>query len=416
MQKTKIVCKTLLCIVSVCLLSGCWDKAEIESKAYVIGLGLDQSTDKGKIKVTMLIANPEVGSMQGGGGSTENPREIITFDAIDFLTAKGTANSIISRDVSYELLKVTVVSEKLARSPKFLTTIYDTVKDKEIRMDSYLVVCKENASEYFVKNKPKMETRPHKYFQFMINHGIANGLIPDSTLLRFFKTVERGTDLPLVMYTTAERQKNPPIKGEDEYISGQLNATGEIDDTQFIGSAVFKNGVMFKKITGQETRVINILDDTVNMKDILINMPDPFSNNSEQIALRVTKTANNKVDMNVNGERLKIVITVPLRYELLSNPSMVNFTKSKKNREILKKHISNHIIQMQGDFLKKAQTELKGTPYPLSIYARKYFGTIQEFKKFNWSKSFLTADITIKPDVTVVDFGKAVKRPEKVRD
>ena len=53
----------------------------------------------------MLIANPEVGSMQGGGGSTEKPREIITFDANDFITAKGTANAVISRDISYDLLK-----------------------------------------------------------------------------------------------------------------------------------------------------------------------------------------------------------------------------------------------------------------------------------------------------------------------
>ncbi len=62
-----------------------------------------------------------------------------------------------------------------------------------------------------------METRPHKYFQFMIDHGIDNGFIPDSTLFRFFKTMERGSDLFLAMYTTAEREKNPSIKGEDEY-------------------------------------------------------------------------------------------------------------------------------------------------------------------------------------------------------
>ena len=52
-----------------------------------------------------------------------------------------------------------------------------------------------------------METRPHKYFQYMIEHGIENGLIPDSTLFRFFKTTNRGTDLFLAMYTTAKRGK-----------------------------------------------------------------------------------------------------------------------------------------------------------------------------------------------------------------
>lgn len=75
----------LLFFVIVCLLTGCWDRQEIEDKAYVIGLGLDRSKDEGKILVTMLLANPEVGSMQGGGGSTEKPREIVSFDANDFI-------------------------------------------------------------------------------------------------------------------------------------------------------------------------------------------------------------------------------------------------------------------------------------------------------------------------------------------
>ena len=412
MQKTKIVCNTLLLFAIVCLLTGCWDRAEIESKAYVIGLGLDPSKHEGKIKVTMLIANPEVGSLQGGGGSTEKPREIITFDANDFITAKGTANSIISRDISYELLKVTIVSEKLAKDPLFLPTIYDTVKDKEIRMDSYLAVSKEQAYEYFLQNRPKMETRPHKYFQFMIDHGIDNGFIPDSTLFRFFKTLERGTDLSLVMYTTAKRQKNPPIKGEDEYMAGQLNASGEIDDTQFIGSAVFKNGVMIDKINGQDTRLVNILDDTTNIKDILINFPDPFSDKPQLIAARLLKIENNKVKMNVKGAQPKIIITVPLRFEILTNPSMVNYVKSKKNRQILKVHLADHIKTMNQKLFKKSQTELKGSPYPLSLYSRKYFGTIQEYKKFNWSKSYLKADIVVKPEIKIVDFGKQEKRPK----
>src|SRR6478735_11159242 len=115
MQKTKTVCKLLVLLIMVCFLTGCWDRKELEGNAYVIGLGIDHSKQKGKITVTMLIANPEVGSMQGGGGSTEKPREIISFDANDIIAAKATANAVISRKVSYELLKIFVVSEDFAR-------------------------------------------------------------------------------------------------------------------------------------------------------------------------------------------------------------------------------------------------------------------------------------------------------------
>ncbi|MEH7248983.1 Ger(x)C family spore germination protein [Neobacillus niacini] len=415
MQKTEAVCKFLIVIIMVSLLSGCWDREELEDKAYVIGLGIDGSKHKGNIKVTMLLANPEVGTIQGGGGSTEKPREIITFEANDFIAAKATANAIISRNISYELLKIIVVSEEYARDKEFVKTIYDTLKDKQIRLNCYLAVSKEKASEYFLNNKPKMETRPHKYYQFMIDHGIENGLIPDSTLLRFFKTMERGTDLYLAMYTTATRQKNPEYKKEDEYLAGQVGATGELDDTQFIGSAVFRNGRMITKLTGEETRNVNILDDSTNIKDVLVNFPNPFPGSEKQMSARMFKTENNKVKMNVKDPRPKIFITLPLQVEVMSNPSMVNFA-IKKNQKILKEKIEEDIRKINEEFFKKTQTELKGVPYPLSFSARKYFGTIQEYKKFNWAKSYLKAEIHVIPEIEIIDYGRQIKKPLKMGD
>jgi spore germination protein KC len=413
MQKTKTLCRLLLFFLMLCLLSGCWDREELEDKAYVIGLGLDRSKDKDKIKVTMLLANPEVGSMQGGGGSTEKPREIITFDANDFIAAKATANSIISRNMSYELLRIFVVSEEFARDTSFSTTFTDVLKDKEIRLNSYIAVSKEKASEYFLNNKPRMETRPHKYFQFMVSHGIENGLIPDSNLFRYFQTAERGSDLFLAMYTTAKRQKDPEIKREDEYTAGELNATGELDDTQFIGSAVFKSGVMFATLTGQETRTINILDDTTDIKDILVNMPDPFSDNKKQFAARIMKTENNKIKMNLKGITPKIFITIPLQIEIMSNPSMVNFAKQ-KNQHIIKKHIANYLEKANIKLLKKTQTEFKGIPYPLPVDSKKYFATVQDYKKFNWVKAYPRADIHVKVEITMVDYGNRTRNAKRL--
>jgi spore germination protein KC len=415
MRKIKKVYKFLLFLSMICSLTACWDQEELEDKSYVIGLGIDSSKDEEKIKVTMLLANPEVGSMQGGGGSIESPREIVTFDANDFIAAKATANAVVSRSISYDLLRVIIVSEDFAKDKDFITTLYDVLKDKQIRLSSYLAISKEEANKYFRKNRPKMETRPHKYFQFMIDHGIENGLIPDSTLFRFFKSLERGSDLATVMYTSAERQENPKLKREDEYMAGQLNVSGELDDTQFIGAAVFKEGVMIGQLNGQQTRVVNILDDTTNIKDILVNIPDPFSNSKKQLSARVMKTENNKVKMDLKGSKPKIFITIPLKVEIMSNPSMTDFAK-KKNQQIIKKQIAEHFQKMNENLFAKSQKEFKGAPYPLSFYSRKYFSTNQEYKRFNWPKSFLYADIIVKANIEIIDYGKQTKKPMKMGD
>ena len=218
------------------------------------------------------------------------------------------------------------------------------------------------------------------------------------------------------MYTSAGKVKSEKIQGEDNFYAGELNATGELDDTQFIGSAVFKEGVMTGKLTGIETRVLNVLDDTTNIDDIIVNVPNPFSNKKDQMAIRMIKTEKNKIKMDLNRERPKITITIPLQTQVLSNPSMVDLAHSEKNQQKLKKLLIQHITHEFEVFLKKTQTELKGAPFPLSLYARKYFHTVQEFDEYNWNKAYLNADIKVNIDLKITDYNAQKEKPKKTEE
>jgi spore germination protein KC len=142
-------------------------------------------------------------------------------------------------------------------------------------------------------------------------------------------------------------------------------------------------------------------------------MPDPFSDKKKQFAARIMKTKNNKIKMNLKGITPKIFITIPLQLEIMSNPSMVNFAKE-KNQQILKKSIADHLEKANEDLLKKTQTKLKGIPYPLPVYSKKYFATIQQYKKFDWAKAYPRADIQVKVDITIVDYGNRTKNAKKL--
>ena len=139
-----------------------------------------------------------------------------------FIAAKATANAIISRNISYELLKIIVVSEKYAKDKNFLQRFTDVLKDKEIRLNSYLAVSKEKASEYFLNNHPKMETRPHKYFQYMIDHGIENGLFQIQHSFVFLKQRKEGQTSFWRCTQQPKGKRILNIKREDEYIAGQV--------------------------------------------------------------------------------------------------------------------------------------------------------------------------------------------------
>ncbi|MEO2074826.1 MAG: Ger(x)C family spore germination protein [Bacillus sp. (in: firmicutes)] len=416
MNLKKIMLSCLL-IGMIPLLSGCWDKKELEERAYVIGLGMAKNHQSNKIDITFLIANPEVGSQQSGSGSNEPAREIITITANDFITARNTANAIVARELTYDLLRVFVVSEELASDKDFIRYIYDATKDREIKRDSYLIVSKEEPRVFFINNKPKLETRPHKYFQFMITRGIETGLIPDSDLHRFFRVTENDDDLFLAMYATTKLQKGEKRGNEDEYIAGEIDTEGTSNQTQFIGSAVFKEGKMIGKITGQETRISVLLDDTSELNDVLTTYPDPF-NPKLRVAARVIKKKNNDIKIDIKHGPPKISVTLPLTIEILSDPSMVNYGAHEDKKKVLKKHLESVISGKIETFVKKTQQEFKGEPFIWSAEVRKKFKTIPEYKRYDWMKVYPDAQVDVRAAVTLGEFGKQEKVPnlEELRD
>jgi spore germination protein KC len=413
-KMVKILSVMLTCLV----LTGCWDQRQIEKRAYVYAIGMDKAEEENKFTITYLIINPEFGSQITGGGSTETPAEIISFETNDLITSRNLANAVIAKEISYDLLRSVFVSEDLAKDDRFIRWIYDATKDREIRRDNFFIVTQEKVSHFFEKNDPKLETRVHKYFDFILNRGSETGMIPESDLHRFFKTTEADASLFLAIYgTTVKEDEEKSDKEEDRIFAGQLAEKGKTNPTQFIGSAVFKEGKMIGKLTGEETRMAILLNDTLEMSDVLTTFPDPF-NEKYRIATRIIKKKNNVVKMMLKNHSGVIDVTIPLYVEILSDHSMINYSKDAEKRKKLKQSLEDKLASKLEDFVKKTQEEFKGEPFGWSLIGRKKFQTISEFKKFDWMKSYPTMKVNIKVDIRFGEFGRQSELPkyEKVRD
>ena len=113
----------------------------------MIGLDLAENKD---LNVTYLISNP-----QGGGfanvleiSQNEPPEEIITLRVPDILTGRDLLGATVTRKTSFSHMRTMVVSEELAKSGKLLPSLEAVLRDREIRRDMFLVVCKEKAADY----------------------------------------------------------------------------------------------------------------------------------------------------------------------------------------------------------------------------------------------------------------------------
>ncbi|WP_409304809.1 Ger(x)C family spore germination protein [Peribacillus sp. SCS-155] len=401
----------LMLSMMVFLLTGCVEYKEADELAYVIAIGLDKSKRTGLMKVTYLISNPEVGTLPTGGGTNEPPTETVTVEASDFISSRNTANVSVTKELSYDLLKVFIISEELAKETQFIRHIYDATKDREIRRDVILVVSKEQAHTFLNKNKPKLETRPHKYFELITERVIQTGMSPPSDLHRFIRITEGDEGLFLSMYATTKLAKKPRKGYEDEFLAGEVKMEGFHDKTQFLGSAVFKEGKMIGKLTGEETRLAQQLDPTSELADILGTFPDPFHKDF-RIAARIIKDRPNDVKTSISRGRATIDVTVPLTVEILSNPSMVDYAQDNKKKEALKKSLEKGIENKMMKLVKKTMKDYKAEPFYWSSYARKKFKTAEEYSKFDWMRSYPDSIVNIKVKIRFGEFGQQYKVPK----
>lgn len=311
-----------------------------------------------------------------------------------------------------------VVSEDFAQDKDFIRWMYDMTKDPEIRRDVNMVVTKENASKFFKRNKPKLETRPHKYFKMALQRGVETGMLPSSELIEYFRITEADADLFLAMYGTTEQDNDTEQnRNNDHFTAGEFHYSGETNSTNFAGSAVFKEGKMIGKLTAEETRVSIILNSTLNATDVLTTYTDPLNENY-RIAARVNKRKRNKVEMNLKSDTPTLDLTVPIEIEVLSAHSMVNYEKDISKRNKLKKSIEKELTKEIEKLVKKTQKEFKGEPFSWSLIARKKFLTIPAYEEFDWMKSYPKMKVNVNVIVTFGDFGRQSELPnmKEIRD
>lgn len=410
--------KWIYLLVLILSMTGCWDKREIDKKAHITVIGLDKSEQENRIVITYLITNPEFGTREGG--ATKEPvRELISFTTDDFIASKDIANTLLSREVTYDILSAIVISEELASDDNFIRWIFDAVKDIEIRRETPIIVTKEKAEKFITDTRPLVETREHRYFELIVELGTESEIIPnDSELLNFFRTTDSDDGLFLAIFGTTEisddNNKNP--SGTD-FIAGDFHVTGEINRTQFAGSAVFKEGKMIGKLTGRETRVASLLNNALRAANLYTIFPDPFNENYK-VASRVTRKGKNQLKMDLKSSPPTIDIKIPLLVDVLSNHSMVDYYHEKEKVQILKQTIEDELKRRINKLIVKTQEEFKGEPFGWSLVARKHFRTIPEYKKFDWMNSYSDIKVGITVDVEFGEFGRQSEIPtyDETRD
>ncbi|WIV12992.1 Ger(x)C family spore germination protein [Proteiniborus sp. MB09-C3] len=399
--------KIILLVMLLALLTGCWDKIEMEEIGYVAVIGVDKA-ENNKIKVTFQITNPTGVSLEGQPNEKED--EIVTILANDLVSVKDLANISISRHLTYNHARAIIISEELAKTDKLFSLMAATQRDRDIRRELNIIICKENAADFIRNNNPPFTKRTAKYFEFMTSRWEDVGFSPLSDLHRYLQRSTDAHDLFLATYaTTILESPNTLAENVGDYIAGQVYDK-EKNPTQMMGSAVMKNGKMIGIMTGTETRLALLMRSKKITNNIHITFPDPLDK-KEQITAKLMRKKT-KIDVNIDEEYPIINVTVPVRLSISSIPSLIDYVENQENQKILQASIEEYLENESMKLIERTQKEFGGDPFLWSTSSRKNFWLYEDFIKYNWIEKYPKAKVDVNFEVRIEDFGKSSTPPK----
>ncbi|SFL72347.1 spore germination protein KC [Paenibacillus sp. 1_12] len=237
----------LLLMLASTLLSGCWDRTEINDVAFILISAIDLEKD-GKLRYTVMVPLPGQmgGATGGGGGGGSGGGKSYYIDSEVGNTYRECHMKLqgrMSRRMFLAHRRTILVGEEMAR--KGIRDLFDTVpRSPESRMTTYLVVTQGKAYD-MLQSTPKFEHFPSEAIRELIK----SKSVMDINFKDFGIALSlRGAD-PVAVYMDVknsekgiEPSKEVSLKGYAQFRKDKM--VGTLEDDAALGLGILNGQKM----------------------------------------------------------------------------------------------------------------------------------------------------------------------------
>ncbi|RNB56972.1 Ger(x)C family spore germination protein [Brevibacillus gelatini] len=218
-----------LAVLCVCvfLLTGCWDRRELEERTSVLAIAVDMvEGHEGLYRLTVQIPIPlKIAGSSGQGGGNADAVKIMSVTGRTILDANNNLQIRLNQKLFLGHTRVLAVSEEVAR--KGIRDIMDTFRrEPQIRRLLWPIVVKGEAAT-LLRFKPQLGQIPVVFLMDLIENGAKMGTIPDQTLGDYFSQTSNKAMQPFLNYveasTTEVRWRGVAVFSDHKMV-GTLNA------------------------------------------------------------------------------------------------------------------------------------------------------------------------------------------------
>lgn len=402
--------KTAAALLLALVLAGCWGSRETDEFAYVVAMGFDKGPDNNLI-MTFQIANPRAiagaaGAAGGGGGDNVQPLITISTMAQLPIGAFNLLNTELSRNFSLLHTRAFIFSEELAREGlhQYLNPLE---RFRETRGTAFVYICREKARDFMKKNLPRMEVVPVKQYELVARISRQHGMTPVTMFREFYENTKSTVQEPVApLVDISERG----LEGGDsrqnrlgDYYAGDMPSDRGF--VQFLGTAVFKGDKMVGKLTGDETRYLNMLNG--NLREGFLIIRDPLSPD-EPLGLTLRQGKKPDVKVSFGGEVPEIEVHIYQEPEIVGISSGIDY-ESPSRKPVLEKSLEDIILDRCNHVLARSQDEFKADIFGFGRYARMNFLTVADWQKAHWAEVYPQARVSVNVHVKIRRTGLMMK-------
>jgi spore germination protein KC len=226
----------IVLLLSCSLLTGCWDRMEIEERAVVLGISIDTADKdaearedeishlRGKypapkqelIQLSVQIALPgriPLGPGEGGGSGEGEQETVWVLDVVGHTVDDAMMNlqQQISGKLFFGHLRVIVVSEEFAR--KGIENLNDYLhRNTEVRRMAWLMISKGKAKNH-MQAAPKLERVPALYLASTLDDAVRHGKFPSNYIGTFWSNSSKKGQEGFLPYIKIMKGENVEISG-----------------------------------------------------------------------------------------------------------------------------------------------------------------------------------------------------------
>lgn len=368
---------SLICMLPV--LSGCWDRTEINDLAFILTSALDLEPG-GKIRYTVLVPLPgQMGGATGGGGGTGGDKSYYVDSEVGntFPEVQEKLQRRMSRRMFLAHRRTILIGEDLARQG--ISNFFDhTPRSPESRMTTYLIITKGKAYELLQSN-PRFER------------------FPSETIRELAKT-RAVIDMDMKDFGLA--LSAPGSDASAAYMSIRKSQKSEkpSEEVEIIGYALFRDYKMVGTVSGISAQGLGWLKARPVMATAMIEMEG-----GPKLTMRIIDLRNRIRVKIVNG-KLRFVMNVEAKAKLQDSAPPVDMMLTSNVRKA-EKALSDYIEKAMRSTLKDME-KLGVDAAQLGTYIWRAYPKLWEDRYLpQWPQALGKAEFDIRVNSRIVETG-----------